>query len=156
MADEGTETSMPHPHNHTPKGDTLSAFEESGDLASIEELKDAAQEAINRLTDWPQRMGRVGQGLEKFLWEQVRGEVSRADLFLDVRLYLELHEEWAKRALGDLESDLTIPPLSEMPEEEQNQKMIDRIVDLVLQASPMDQLEDWDRYLKEGQTIGIW
>ena len=108
------------------------------------------------MDDWYQRMDGVYQALEAFLREQLRLGVSREDILRGVQLFLEDYEAWAKAALGDVEDSLTIPPLSNLPKEEQDQAMLDRLVDLILQATPLDQMEKWFEAVKEGREILIW
>jgi hypothetical protein len=145
----------------------VSEFEDEGDAASLTELKERVQEAINRLNgdegaldaitgastgnseaskqtvNYPAMESLVIQGLDRFLSGKVTRGVARGDLFLQVRLFLEDHSGPMVKALADLEWDLQHPPLSEKSKEEQDSYMVDNMSDLIWQAAPWELRETW-------------
>jgi len=103
----------------------------------------------------PTKMDLVIEGLDRFLWGQVNGGVTRGDLFLQVCLFLEDHSGPMVKALADLEWDLRHPPWSEKSEEEQDRYMVNNMSDLIWQAAPLEMLEAWYEMMESGEVEEI-
>jgi hypothetical protein len=123
---------------------------EQGTLDAIVRASNGNSETSKpKETYQPTKMDLVIEGLDRFLWGQVNGGVTRGDLFLQVRLFLEDNSEPMVKALADLEWDLQHPPWSEKSKEEQDRYMVDNMSDLIWQAAPLELREAWYEMMEE-------